>query len=503
MGAAWAQAQTGLTIDYSYRGTYSDQGARVGTDCYVTPQLMRKIGWSVDVTDGVANVLAEGRAFQLQSKIVGSTRLYPFDEALRYVGAASSWSDNGHLTVLSQVRMVEVTAEAFRLDCTLAIHPRVFKMQGPDRLVIDVSGAELEKSAVSALPPGWKVTQFAPTIVRCVFESPSVAVMKVPTLADGRTVELPLAGASTAPAGQVLVHVGKPVKTVEDAETFTIRIPVTGQSSQGPSAVFVDPDTVQIALPGSTTDSPADVPIQDSKHTTGFALVDDKQGTASVTVNLTHPMAFHLSTDSYGVLVTFLRPKAQGGLLGKVIVVDAGHGGKDNGATHHGVEEKNQTLPMAKTIAKSLTDAGASVILTRSDDTFIPLNERPGMANRSHADLFISCHFNSNSVEESRSGIIVFYHKDDSMDMLLAECLRHEVAKTSGLPDLGTWSDGRIYSSGFAVLRGAQMPAVLMELGFLNNSKDRERIQKQEFRDAVAQAVVKGVKVFFGDEKKG
>ncbi|MCA1995860.1 MAG: N-acetylmuramoyl-L-alanine amidase, partial [Armatimonadetes bacterium] len=69
----------------------------------------------------------------------------------------------------------------------------------------------------------------------------------------------------------------------------------------------------------------------------------------------------------------------------------------------------------------------------------------------------------------------------------------------SGLPNLGTWSDGKIYASGFAVLRYAKMPAVLLELGFINHATDLRRIRTDDFRKRVASAVVEGLKVFLGD----
>ncbi|MCB8933423.1 MAG: N-acetylmuramoyl-L-alanine amidase, partial [Chthonomonadaceae bacterium] len=73
--------------------------------------------------------------------------------------------------------------------------------------------------------------------------------------------------------------------------------------------------------------------------------------------------------------------------------------------------------------------------------------------------------------------------------------------KVSKLPDFGAKSDRILYQSGLAVLRGAKMPAILMELGFLNHPTDRKRMLTDEFQDAVADAVVQGLKVYLGDGK--
>lgn len=502
MTAAWAQAQSSITVDYTFRGSFVDQGARIDGSCYVTPSLMRRIGWTVDSNNGTLTVLAEGRTFDLQPKVVGDTRLYSFDEALRYVGAATDWDDKSKtMTVLSQVRNVEKTEKGFRIDGTLSVRTRSFRMSNPDKLVVDLTGASLEPKFVGNLPPNWKVSQYDPKTVRLVIESPAMAVQKVPDMVEARFVEVELAAATVTPV-QAIVTVGEPQKGPDLKDGVSVVIPVTGQMSKQASAVFLDPNTIQVTIPASSAQKAGPKTVAESMWVDEIAVVDDGLGTASVTIKLDRPLAFELSSNSAGVFVSLSKPRGTGGLAGKVIVVDAGHGGKDSGATHSGVQEKAQTLPMARAVAKALTAAGASVILSRSDDTFVSLSERPAIANRGHADLFISCHFNSNSVDNSRSGIIIFHHKGVSMGMLLAECISHEIAKEKQLPDMGVWSDGKIYSSGFAVLRGSTMPSVLMELGFLNHSQDRSKIQSQEFRDAIARAVVRGVKEFFGEERK-
>lgn len=500
---ACAQTQTNLTVDYTCRGSYVDLGARVDGATYVTPSLFRRIGWAVDVNNGLMNVVGEGRTFELQSKIVNGQRLYPFEQALTYVGGVATWNEaDKTLTVLSQVRIIERTSKGLRVDATLTVTPRAFRMTNPDRFVVDFAGATLGEKATEGLPENWKVSQYDPKTVRVLIESPTMATQPVPKLEPSRTVELEIPSLATeAKPVQILAKVGSPKILSETKESLKIYVPLQGTLGQRPSAVFIDPTAVQIAVPGSSAEAVAKIKTETSAFATDVEVMDDQQGTTTVTVKLHRPMAFQLTTDKAGVSIVFAKPNGTGGLTGKVIVVDAGHGGKDTGASHSGVQEKVMSLAMAKEVAQALIKAGASVLMTRSDDTFIPLNERPGLANRSNADLFISCHFNSNSVNESRSGIIMFHHKGDSMDMLLAECLRHEVAKFKAMPDLGVWSDGKIYSSGFAVLRGAQMPAVLMELGFLNHSRDRAKIQTQEFREQVASAVVAGVKEFFGEKQ--
>ncbi|HQU17741.1 MAG TPA: N-acetylmuramoyl-L-alanine amidase [Fimbriimonadaceae bacterium] len=186
------------------------------------------------------------------------------------------------------------------------------------------------------------------------------------------------------------------------------------------------------------------------------------------------------------------------------MVVDAGHGGHDTGARSPDkkLNEKDLALAIANLTAKRLSEQGATVVLTRKGDQFIALKERSEIANRNCAHFFLSVHINSNQVANSSTGGITFYHQQDPVGMLLADCIQGEIAKVSGLPNLGTWSDRRIYETGFAVLRYAKMPAVLIEMGFINNSKDRARMSTADFKEKVAGAIVQGLRAYLGDGKQ-
>jgi N-acetylmuramoyl-L-alanine amidase len=165
------------------------------------------------------------------------------------------------------------------------------------------------------------------------------------------------------------------------------------------------------------------------------------------------------------------------------------------------VLEKDLTLKIGTFLAEALTAEGATVILTRKTDVNPSLRERSAIANRNHADFFISIHINSNRLANSRSGSIAFHHGEEPIGSLLAECIQGEVAKAGGLPSLGPESDTSIYSSGFAVLRYAKMPAMLLECGFINDAHDLRRMVTDDFQRKIATAVVQGLKVYLGDAK--
>jgi N-acetylmuramoyl-L-alanine amidase len=218
-----------------------------------------------------------------------------------------------------------------------------------------------------------------------------------------------------------------------------------------------------------------------------------------LTFNLKRALASELWMDGKTVRLTIKKPLGSGNLAGMTIVVDPGHGGHDSGTKANGVTEKELNLIMGKLIADKLTAEGANVIITRRTDVFITLPNRAKIANDNDADLFISTHINSTAKGGSQSGSIVFHHKGNEVGKMLAQCIFDEIADVNGLPDLGVWSDGRIYQSGFSVLRNTKMPGVLLELGFMNNPTDRNRMVTKDFQDKVAAAVVKGIKVYLAN----
>ncbi|OIK10620.1 hypothetical protein BIV60_20590 [Bacillus sp. MUM 116] len=183
----------------------------------------------------------------------------------------------------------------------------------------------------------------------------------------------------------------------------------------------------------------------------------------------------------------------QGPLGGKTIVLDPGHGGVDVGTTSiTGTHEKTLTLETAKAVEKKLKNAGANVIMTRTNDTYISLEDRARLSNRNDADAFISFHYNW--IQDSAvSGLTDFYFQK-SRDNELASKILNEVVKTTKLNNVGTRYNN------LSVLRNNSQPSTLIELGFLSNKKEDAIVESDNFRENVAEGVYSGLLDYFSNK---
>lgn len=191
------------------------------------------------------------------------------------------------------------------------------------------------------------------------------------------------------------------------------------------------------------------------------------------------------------------------------ICLDPGHGGKDTGGVFDQYEEKRYTLPLAQELAGQLAEAGFDVILTRTNDYFVELENRPALANRENASLFISLHFNIGVPGEAHGaevycltpakadstnaggrgggmGAAPGNHCDDR-NVFLAYQLQKALVQNLPVEDRG------LRRARFAVLRTARMPAVLIEGGFLTDAAEQAKIADPKYRRQLAAAIVKGV----------
>ena len=199
----------------------------------------------------------------------------------------------------------------------------------------------------------------------------------------------------------------------------------------------------------------------------------------------------------------------------RTIVIDPGHGGEDRGTRGRSSFEKVMTLDVAKRVVRELAGSGARVILTRTSDKTVSLDDRVEFARAKGADLYVSIHFNSGGTAEgietyctppagtsstanfsgnsgdrdTSSGDLaaVPSNRFDSQSVWLAHCVQKAALQATGAVDRG------VRRARFYVLRYASCPAILIEAGFLSSPSEEGRILQPEYREKLAKAIADGI----------
>ena len=200
---------------------------------------------------------------------------------------------------------------------------------------------------------------------------------------------------------------------------------------------------------------------------------------------------------------TTTEPVFTPGLKGKIIALDAGHGGSDTGAIGPtGVTEKGVTLRVAKALQKLLQAEGATVLMTRTTDTEVSpkkanasdveeLQARCDVGNDGNADIFISMHMDSftNSTPSGTTGY--YYTKGSKASQRLAQYVSEGVVTALGTGNRGT------KSSNFYVVKHTDMPATLVEMAFISNDKEEKLMNSEAGINRAAEGILNGLRRFF------
>ena len=170
------------------------------------------------------------------------------------------------------------------------------------------------------------------------------------------------------------------------------------------------------------------------------------------------------------------------------IVVDAGHGGSDPGAQRGDIAEKELTLAIAQKLKQVLEASGATVVMTRNDDTFVSLEDRVKTTNQLLPDLFVSVHINALEQVSDVHGIETYYQTDQSR--LLADSIHQSLVTSLAAPDRS------VRKARFYVINHTPVPAVLAEVGFISSKDERQKLASSQYQQQVAEALAQGVMLY-------
>ncbi len=430
-----------------------------------------------------------------------------------------------HVTAVRFWSLGAVTRIAIETDGDFRV--KSDHLDNPDRLFFDLTGTKpvLTHKALTVIPVSdrilrqIRVAEPQPNVTRVVLDLETAAEATTSRLEnpDRLIIELRSPGDVRTPDGAA--ETGKPAKPAEPRR-FTPP-PSTEASvppARAPEAALDPPPEVQSkSAPPSAPAAlavnfkPAPAPAGNIVSSPSLSVVETAQ-----------PAKRNASGDRSMTRVLGLK-------VGR-IVLDPGHGGHDTGTIGpQGLREKDLVLDVSQRLGRLIeTRLGSEVIFTRSDDTFVPLEQRTQIANDAKADLFLSIHANSSTLR-SAAGVETFYlnfttsrsalelaSRENSGSQMTVNDLQGLLQKIA-LKDKADESrefasrvqtslhalsvkaldarskDRGVKTAPFVVLIGASMPSVLAEIGFISNAHDESVMRRAEYRERTAEALYKGI----------
>jgi len=405
------------------------------------------------------------------------------------------------------------------IETSAAFEYKADRVSNPDRIFFDLpdTGVRLNpgRKRHAAIPVGdarlkqIRVAETQPGVTRVVFDLEPGVDFTASRLSNPPRLIVELRAAT----GLSLSKSAPPVKLTPSPAASTTAI------------VDIPPPVV---IPQTQTPPPEQVFVPDEgappPSTKGTTLASAKPATAAAKKAAPLPPAPKAAKTDRSQSMT----RVLGLKVGRILI-DAGHGGHDTGTIGpNGLYEKDIVLDVAKRVG-ALIEAkmGAEVIYTRTDDTFIPLERRPQIANDERADLFLSIHANSSPASTS-SGVETYYLNFTDNKAVLETAARENAGSQKTVADLkdliqkiamhdkieesrqfAARVQASLFSSSlkanirtrdrgvrkapFVVLIGAEMPAILAEVGFVTNPKDESLFRKAEYRQKIAEGLFQGL----------
>lgn len=184
-------------------------------------------------------------------------------------------------------------------------------------------------------------------------------------------------------------------------------------------------------------------------------------------------------------------------LKDRIIIIDPGHGGKDPGTVVGTIAEKNIALKVSTLVTQKLEAAGAKVLMTRTGDTYPTREGRVDFTHANYGEIFVSIHVNY-AANTSAQGTETFFAKTPGdmhqEDIDLATFINNQIVKNVNM------NDRKVKKENFIVIANTNIPAILVELGFLSNSEDRAKLTDDQYIELFAESIYKGILEYYSKQ---
>ncbi|MGI5819692.1 MAG: N-acetylmuramoyl-L-alanine amidase [Armatimonadota bacterium] len=472
---------------------------REGTDSLliVTPADRRII-----ITAGSDTLLVDGVAVRMPQAafLAGDHLISPLRPVLQAIGAAVGWKPElNRLDICTRIDSIRVFADEggarVEVSTPLRSTAKLVRVSDPERAYVDIPGAAVSLDHEHTLVGLGGVArvrwgQFAsdPPVARVVMDLRRPADVRWAPHPDGLGGAMVIGEpAPDAPMIERRVPRITGVRTnTPDGNTTLVRVELSDPAATK-LHVQRQPPRVTMSFPDAAPETPlapfaVDGPFVESLRLQGVA------GAPGAKLILEMKQLIHFDIDEADDPAAVTLIFKRGRLADKRVVIDPGHGGRDSGARGNRLLEKEVNLDVARRVAAKLMAIGAQTVLTREGDVYVGLYDRPELANRIDADLFVSIHANAMPKRNTGHGTETFYYHDRSM--CLGAVIHHELVKAMRRADRGLkWAN-------FCVTRESHMPAVLVELLFLNSDVEEALLEKPEVRAAAADAIFEGLRQY-------
>jgi N-acetylmuramoyl-L-alanine amidase len=460
--------------------------------------------WSLDGVTRIAVEVSGDFHFRTDRLHNPERVYYDIVDARPRIDGRRLWSREINDKLVQRVRAAETSPGTTRivLDLTVPVEVGVSQLSNPNRLIVELRAGTGPAIPTAPMQPAGK----PPPIIRAEIPKTVAPVGRPPVEADSPAPQ----PKPNAPA----------VKAEADPPPVKLR---TAAPMKAKASSPQPKHAPEESLPAQASDTSGE------SRAAGLAAELKAEPPAPAAAAPPPPLPGEFSkgakrTSSGGSSLT----RALGLKVGR-IVIDAGHGGHDEGTQGpHGVLEKELVLDVAMRLGKLIEDRmNAEVIYTRTDDTFVPLEGRTAIANQKKADLFLSIHANSSTIPRI-GGMETFYlnftDSKDALDVaarenassqksifelqdIIQKITLHEKLDESrefasriqtalysfSSRNLPGQKNRGIKKAPFVVLIGANMPSVLAEIGFLSNSREETLLKKQDYRQRLAESLYRGI----------
>ena len=367
---------------------------------------------------------------------------------------------------------------------------RISKLSNPERTVIDIPNACAEKdqqiiNVNSNYINSIRYAQFEERIARVVIEVPAGAQYRAEELKTRLDIYVTKANIKNVAyfgnmdrvhfilEGAKLTEGGSDLKKL-----YTGKYDLNGKR-------------YTITFPSNLADiGTGTIIIKDGIVDSVKIIKDTSKNQTSIEFNTKEKYHFEIiyRSDVKNTAINLLKPASK---EDRLVVIDAGHGGREPGAVHGGIEEKDLNIDIALRLNKLLKEHGVKTFMIREDDRYVGLYERAYIANSLNAVLFLSIH--NNAFYSSHKGTETLYYPQKAGDTgfngkRFAEIIQHHVVST-----LNTNNRRIIERPNLVVLKATTMPAALAEIAFMSNPDDMARLKTPEFRQKAAEALCKSI----------